>query len=212
VKPEPETTPRTAVLITGFGPFPGVPDNLSGPFALSVAAAARRRFPHLAITADILDTVWTTAPERVSHRVNQLKPRVILHFGVSRAAYGVVIETRGHRACDTRRDALGHLPPLGLLPEAGHSILDADFPIDAADDALTAQGIDVSFSNDAGRYLCNAVLYQAIFAAQTLPHRCMAGFIHLPVAFGPPGLTQPQALTAGLTILETCLAAVGEGH
>ena len=63
----------------------------------------------------------------------------------------------------------------------------------------------VSLSNDAGGYLCNAVLYHALHAIGSAGHPCRAGFIHLPVDLSQPPLTFDDAIAGALEIIRVSL-------
>ena len=44
------------VLITGFGPFPGVPDNATARLVPLLAGALKERWPHLDVIAEGIET------------------------------------------------------------------------------------------------------------------------------------------------------------
>ena len=58
------TPARPIVLLTGFGPFPGVPENATAVLVPRLAKAARELFPTYDFVAEILPTEWTAAPQK----------------------------------------------------------------------------------------------------------------------------------------------------
>ena len=58
------TASRPAILLTGFGAFPGVADNATAALIPQLAAAARERFPEYDVVDDVLPVEWQRAPDR----------------------------------------------------------------------------------------------------------------------------------------------------
>ena len=113
----------TTVLITGFGPFPGVPVNatmrLVPELARAGAAICRRADRHRGA-----GTEWAAAPRRLERCSAEIEPDLVLHFGVSSRARGFEVEARARNACRRARcrrrlapgrghrdDCLSSLPP-----------------------------------------------------------------------------------------------------
>ena len=208
------------VLLTGFGPFPGIPVNASGLLVPRLAKAARARFPGVRITTAIVPTEWRRGLAAAAAALRRAEPDIVLHFGVSQRAEGFVIERRGVNACVTTADGAGHLPPLTLLDPHGPAEIAATLPVDAILRRLVAAGLPTAASDDAGQYLCNAVLYQSLSrAGRAVAQRpMMAGFIHIPASLvgdGPdqrsamPGcpLTHATLIEGSLEIIAVCLEA-----
>jgi pyroglutamyl-peptidase len=79
---------------------------------------------------------------------------------------------------------------------------------------LKAMGLPEATSDDAGSYLCNAVLYQSLGlmgAGARGQGAGIAGFVHLPSSLADGGkagaLTFEQALAGSLEIIAVCLEA-----
>lgn len=202
------------VLLTGFGPFPGVPMNASATLAHEMAAHAPRRLPRaadFAFHAETLPTEWDAGPARLAELHDRLEPAVVLHFGVSERAAGFVIETRGENACLDALDAAGRPPPHTLLSHSGPDARAATIPALPIVDRLRGEGFTAHASTDAGRYLCNAVLYRSLEWAAARSNSAHAvpapriGFVHIP--HDPLAACAPRTpLNGALIILETCLA------
>jgi pyroglutamyl-peptidase len=206
---------RTTVLITGFGPFPGVPVNATMTLVPELAHAAARLMPDVRFASEILATEWSAAPGRLEPLLAEVEPDLVLHFGVSSRARGFEIEARARNARAAAPDAAGALPEGISVHDGGTEYLRASLPVTHIVARLRRRGIPAFVSRDAGGYLCNATLYHSLVRARALPGR-RVGFIHLPATLGRPGsanrgrvggrtLTWEQAHAGGLEILAACL-------
>jgi pyroglutamyl-peptidase len=206
---------RTTVLITGFGPFPGVPVNATMRLLPELAQAAARRFAGVRIATAVLATEWTAAPRRLEALLADIEPDLVLHFGVSSRARGFEVEARAHNACMQSPDAAGALPPGVAVRDGGPEVRAATLPVRHIVARLRRRGIPAFVSRDAGGYLCNATLYHSLGCAQERSG-CRVGFIHIPATLGRPGaanrgrvggrtLTWEQTQAGGLEILAACL-------
>lgn len=167
------------ILVTGFGPFPGVRDNPSGVVARQVHG---RRVRGHTVVAEVLPVTWTGAAARTLALARHLEPVVVVGLGVAMSREGVQVERLGRRELAARLDAAGELPPVLPGPEQVGATLAVD---------VLCQALSATPSDDAGSYVCNAWLYQVASGLD-----CPVGFVHLPAA----GL-DPERLLAGLAHL-----------
>ena len=201
-----------SVLLTGFGPFPGVTENATARLVPQLALRAAAVFPAYTFHHDILKTAWGAAPERAAHLIATHQPVLALHFGVAREADGFRIERTAQNLCRIAADVTGCLPTAAQLDCAGPDARTSG--IDAAVLALRleALGYPVSISDDAGAYLCNAVLYHSLAAAEALAIRpCRSGFIHIPADLSGPPLSFPEALEGSMEIIRAMLDTIDTG-
>lgn len=198
---------RPSVLLTGFGPFPGVEMNASARLVRRLAARARRRFPDYRVATAILPTEWEDGPTRLARHLARARPLLALHFGVSREARGFVIETQGRNACHDSTDAKGRHPPKSQLDDHGPETRPARLPVAAIAERLAAAAFPVATSDDAGGYLCNAVLYRSLAEAEAGTGAALAGFVHIPVDLEDADTPLPlaAALDGGIEIIAACL-------
>ena len=201
------TTAMTA-LLTGFGPFPGVPVNATMHLVQQLAAEARSALPGLTIAEAVLPTEWDAGPALLTRLVAQHRPEVVISFGVSPHARGFEIETVARNHCAARPDASGRLPLSIQIASEGPSLLEARLPVRKIVRRLRARNIPAFASSDAGDYLCNRTLYDLIRLARHNAGIRHAGFVHLPNALEAAGpaspLTWAQALSGGIEILAAC--------
>ena len=221
---------RTNVVLTGFGPFPGVPLNATMLLIPRLAAAARQVFPAVDIATEILATEWAAAPLRVDALLAEHTPDLMIHFGVSAQARGFEIEQQGRNTRDLTHDAGGRMPDAAHVRVDGPDQHPSRLPVDAIVHRLRAHDIPAFVSPNAGAYLCNATLYHSL--AATDPALCDVGFVHIPASLAPPVVPEPvahtpgaplgtspgcpltwaQALAGGLHILATCLDRPSPGR
>ena len=203
---------KPRVLLTGFGPFPGVDHNATTVLVPKLAAAARRHFPAYRFAAVILPTEWGAAPAELARQMSDGRPRLAVHFGVSREAKGFVVETTGRNACRDTADAAGSAPASRCIAEDGPDTRPTLLPVGDIVARLASAGLPVTTSDDAGGYLCNAVLYHSLGHCTARPDGLRAGFVHIPADLGTPAaaLTFEQGIAGGLEIVAACLDHLGE--
>ncbi|MCL2385120.1 MAG: hypothetical protein FWC84_04755 [Alphaproteobacteria bacterium] len=166
------------ILVTGFGRFPGAHSNptewLIKALGLEQNNLARLRIKlHLAV----LPVDYSSLMERLDRLEQEVKPDVILHFGLATKRRAFCLEMRAlNRLNLLRCDALGHRPKTRAVVPGGAQILHSRFPATMIEAAWHRAGLLGRLSHHPGAYLCNAALYLslAISAAETV------GFIHVP--------------------------------
>jgi pyroglutamyl-peptidase len=211
------TPARPIVLLTGFGPFPGVPANATDLLVPRLAKAARELFPTCDFVAEILPTEWAAAPQKLADLLARPGTALALHFGVSKQAEGFQIELVGRNQCREIADAAGRVPASACVIDAGPFELPSTAPAERIVDRLRKLGVPACTSTDAGGYLCNALLYHSLSAASALAQPHLVCFVHLPADLpGPDGhVTQSDcrldwrgAMAGGIEIIAACLESL----
>lgn len=173
----PERRPR--ILVTGFSAFPGAPVNSTE----RLVAELRDRLPELAaagsIATAVLDVDYGKLPEALRRLAAAEQPDIAIHFGLSAAASGFVLERLARNAYGGKPDNAGHIPAAARICD-GDEALPSTLPLDALHAALAAKGIPVGWSDDAGGYLCNYVFYLSRSPVLEEFSPGMSGFIHVP--------------------------------
>ena len=205
------------VVLTGFGPFPGVPFN---PSAVLVKALARRRRPALAGVA-LTPHIFTTSYAAVDRDLPKLlapKPDVVLMFGVAARRQHLCIETRARNAHSVLHpDATGLGTGLGAQPAvvAGNkpNALRGFAPFAELLGAMRTSRFPARLSRDAGRYVCNYAYWRALErAGGRVP---LVQFVHIPPIRlaasrrrgGRDRLALPRLLAAAEMLLIALIAA-----
>ena len=197
--------PPGTVLLTGFGPFPGIAENETARLVPALAQTAASAFPGRVFHHEVLDTTWGAAPGRAMALITRHRPSLALHFGVAASARGFRIERCAHNICRLSPDATGCLPSDARLSHDGPDLNPVSIDTAKIEARLKARGFPVSLSDDAGGYLCNAVLYHSLTATKGLPAACSTGFIHIPANLEGPPLSFSDALEGALEIVRACL-------
>lgn len=175
------------IAVTGFGPFPGVPFNASQHLIGEIAGMRQRAIPAPLLFAAALPTDWREALVHLRAFDESVRPDVLVHFGVSSRARGFVIETRAFNQTSPRPDCTGALAGGRCVRSGARHILTSSLPGARIVQRLRLEGIQAELSADAGRYLCNAVLFESLALAALAPHSPRVGFIHI------PPLAEPRA-------------------
>jgi pyroglutamyl-peptidase len=171
---------RPCVLVTGFGPFPGVPVNASATLVTALREVSQFSDAFVRLHTAILPTDWREAPAQARALIEELAPDAVLHFGVSARVSDFQIETRAYNFCRSSPDCAGRLPGGYYVKPSGPPVLDATLPAALLVRRLSLAGIPASLSRDAGRYLCNATLYSSLLHGQSLRRPPGIGFVHIP--------------------------------
>lgn len=174
----------SGLLITGFGPFPTVPDNPSARLARRLAASPRlRRLLGHAPDCLVLETRYDALDTQLAPALAR-GPSAVLMIGVAARRSRVCVEARAvNRVSRLFPDASGAVgrflafEPDG--PAQRRSPAAAQVRI-----ALRRAGLDAAASRDAGRYLCNASYYRVLATGRP------AAFLHIPM---PPRTRRPMA-------------------
>lgn len=191
------------LLVTGFGPFPGMPDNPSAALARRIAASPRLRAvlgrPARVL---VLRTAYSALPEMLAPALAQ-EPAAVLMIGVAgRSRCPRVEDCARGRASRLRPDTSGRVavpepsaaPPLLRSRGAARALA-----------CLRRHGIAVRASHDAGRYLCDAAYHRALCANPD------ALFVHVPPV---PRTRRPlgaRPARAAAPLLARALAEVAVG-
>jgi pyroglutamyl-peptidase len=170
-----------------------------------IARRARDEFSGHDFHIAVLPVEWRAAPARVTELLLELQPVVALHFGVAKEASGFRIESEGRNICRPAVDALGATPLAPVLVAGAADTYPSRLPVAAIAKRLKALGLPVSISDNAGGYLCNAVLYHALQSTEAGLYFGRAGFVHVPDDLSGPPLTFDEALRGGVEIIRVAL-------
>jgi pyroglutamyl-peptidase len=167
------------LLVTGFGPFPGAPENPTAALVEEIASASPSRFGASALKCIVLPTDYRRSWAKLRSILTRFAPDVVVHFGLSRRASAVAVErSAAKRVNPGHLDVSGYVPPSGLARRSGPDRIASTLPIEGIAAALVGAGIPAEVSDDAGSYVCNATLYRSLCWDATASRS--VGFIHVP--------------------------------
>jgi len=210
---------RPTIVLTGFGPFPGMAQNATAILVPRLAAAARARFAEHDVISGVLPTEWRAAPRTLTKLLDRRRTVLALHFGVCNNADGFQVELIGRNVRGGTKDAADELPATMRVVEEGPALLASTLPAERVIARLSKLKLPCSASINAGAYLCNALLYHSLNAARDMPQPFVAGFVHVPanlIGHGEEGedahpvcpLDWHSAAQGGLEIIAECLNTV----
>ncbi len=157
------------ILVTGFGPFPGVEHNVSGATARAIDGETVHG---VTFVGEVVDVSWRRAWPTIAQLVDEVKPAALVMLGVATMRDTVQIERFAYNEADPERpDCDGLHCESTQLVEGGPDHLKTGLPWAR----LCTDGVEPS--DDGGRYLCNGVFYRA---AHALGAELPVGFVHVP--------------------------------
>jgi len=166
------------VLLTGFEPFGGEAINPSWELARTLAESTSPH-EHMALFAERLPVDRETYAEALALAIDRHHPDVVLALGQATGRGSIQLERLAYNDLDYKGmpDNGGHVVSGEKLHPNGPETLAASLPLQTMCGDLRAAGHPVEVSADAGRFLCNAVLFELRHVHSALP----AAFVHLPL-------------------------------
>ncbi len=194
------------LLVTGFGPFPGAPENPSAALVRALAEERPETFGAGAFRAVVLPTDYRRSWAALRRLYASFAPDVVVHFGLNAKAETILVERAARKRCAPERpDAAGFAPRSGLARRSGPETLTTTLPVEEIVAALSEAGFPAAASDDAGGYVCNATLYRSLAAAPPNGTR-RVGFIHVPPT-GRNGIDAGRLAEAAAVVFRTACEA-----
>ncbi len=187
VKPAP-----TSLLLTGFGPFPGVADNPSARLVETLAASLP--LPGFDLHHAVLPTEWHAVAETAPALLEATRPDIVVHFGVCSAASTIRIECTAVNATTPSEDAAGRHPRHPLIRPDGGAQLHTGLRTAELARALRERGFPALPSLSAGRYLCNFLYYQSLDWGARRKKAPLTLLVHIPPPEEASGFTSEARL------------------
>ena len=160
------------VLVTAFDPFNGESTNASQ----LVAEALKER---LDIQVQILPTSFHRSYPLLRQAVSSYKPDVVILLGEAENRPYVSLERIAINMDDARiEDNDGVQLIRSKIENKGADGLFTRLPIYDIAPKLKEAGHKVQITNSAGTFVCNHIMYEALYH---LPKRLPVGFIHVPI-------------------------------
>ena len=164
--------PVDRYVFFGFGPFAGRQENASWQSVKQFADGVQ-------VQAMEVPVVWG-APRAKLLEAGKLDGRVVLvALGEGKNSYEV--ETVGFNERTAIRDESGKQPAEQTIVPGGEGRLELQGPAAKIAEKMTATGFPAHVSKDAGRFLCNEMLYELLRAQRENPKIAAVYFIHVPV-------------------------------
>ena len=210
------------ILVTAFDPFGGEKINP----ALEVVKRLDTNIGAHTITKLEIPTVFHESKDVIAQKLAQQHFDAVLAIGQAGGRFEITPERVGINIDDTRiADNKGNQPIDVAIQPDGAPAYFSNLPVKTMTEAIKAEGIPAKLSNTAGTFVCNHVLYQLGYLADTQFTDLLFGFIHVP--FIPEQVTtKPETpsmsidtMTKGLTAAIKVISygddqkiALGETH
>jgi len=171
------------VLITGFEPFGGGTTNPSQDVVEHLQTITPENW-----LFKVLPVSFEKAKAGIQQLMSAEQPDIVLMLGLAGDASKYRLETQAVNLATARiPDNDGNQPidvPV-IVADEMNQVLMGTWPTDKLFEQLAASGHDVSISDNAGRYVCNATYYAALQQAVAIDngageYRPRVGFLHIP--------------------------------
>lgn len=169
------------LLLTYFGPFPGVPVNPTVALAEGAVRALNTARPDLRVVARELPVSYDGSSAALRAALQEVQPDALISLGVAVGRDVVSLEqvainldsagiedNDGDQRCDEP-----------IAPD-GREAYFSSLPVRASFERLRAAGEPVEISYTAGTYVCNHVFYEGQRISRELGLSIPAGFVHVP--------------------------------
>ncbi len=196
---------KIKILITGFGPFPGQHSNPSEKLLGWIEQQHIRPGLKVQLTTELVPTSWSAVEQFASGRLAEIDPDIALHFGVHSRAAGICVETVARNCTCTHADASGEAAPRHCIQENAPQTLNSTIDTQILVTKLRRRGLPARSSANAGRYLCNALLFASLYQSRKRASPRQTGFIHIP-PLNANGVSKDALLHAVKIAIDRCVS------
>lgn len=164
------------ILLTAFDPFGGEEKNATEELLKHLPEPDKIELKKL-----VLPTVFYKSTDILVENIRAFSPDAVLCLGQAGGRSEITPERIGVNLLDARiPDNDGNQPRNCPMYEDGEERLFSTLPVDEIASAIRNNGIPSVVSEDAGRFVCNSLLYGALYHAGREFPDLRAGFIHIP--------------------------------
>ena len=165
------------VLITGFDKFGGESTNPSS----SCVNSLPDNFDNIEIKKITLPTVFKNSSKVLEENIKSFSPNIIICVGQAGGRSKITPERVAINIDDARiPDNIGNSPIDEIIRKDGENAYFSTLPIKAIVDELNKNNIPSAISNTAGTFVCNHIMYEALYITSKKYPNIKAGFIHIP--------------------------------
>lgn len=180
------------LLITGFGPFPGIRSNPSAALVKRLARDLTLKRNGIAVVPRLIPTIYAAADAMLPELIG-LKPDAVLMLGVAAKRKGLSVEIQARNRLAQHPDAAGKRGPRPIIAAHAPARIAGRAPFARIVQSGRGCGIRVALSRNAGTYLCNYAYWQMLDA---LPRDTPCVFVHVPKLGGRGLVKATRALVA----------------
>ncbi|HEL2411979.1 TPA: pyroglutamyl-peptidase I [Streptococcus suis] len=165
------------IIVTGFDPFGGEPINP----ALETIKSLPKTIAGAEIILVEIPTVFDKAADVLEEKMAEHLPDAVLCIGQAGGRVDLTPERIAINQDDARiPDNEGQQPIDRTIRADGQPAYFSTLPIKAMVEAIHRIGLPASVSNTAGTFVCNHLMYQALYLAEKQFPKTKVGFLHIP--------------------------------
>ena len=165
------------VLITGFDKFGGESINPSSLCVNSLPDV----IDNIEIKKITLPTVVKDSSQVLEENIDSFSPNIVICVGQAGGRSKITPERIAINIDDARiPDNTGNSPIDEAIRKDGENAYFSTLPIKAIVDELNKNNIPSAISNTAGTFVCNHIMYEALYLSSKKYPNIKAGFIHIP--------------------------------
>ena len=165
------------VLITGFDKFGGESINPSSLCVNSLPDV----IDNIEIKKITLPTVFKDSSQVLEENIDSFSPNIVICVGQAGGRSKITPERIAINIDDARiPDNIGNSPIDEAIRKDGENAYFSTLPIKAIVDELNKNNIPSAISNTAGTFVCNHIMYEALYLSSKKYPNIKAGFIHIP--------------------------------
>ena len=165
------------VLITGFDKFGGESINPSSLCVNSLPDV----IDNIEIKKVTLPTVFKDSSRVLEENIKSFSPNIVICVGQAGGRSKITPERIAINIDDARiPDNIGNSPIDEAIRKDGENAYFSTLPIKAIIDKLNKNNIPSAISNTAGTFVCNHIMYEALYITSKKYPNIKTGFIHIP--------------------------------
>ena len=197
------------ILVTGFSSFPGVPVNPCETVLKWVEELCDIRH----VRTKLLPVSYAQSVAEVAAVITELHPTFLIHFGVSRRAKGIQLETVAYNA---RRAQIPDIDQqwyngTPIVRELEYEMgIQTKVPVQNLIAAVLSvvphsdNTLPITTSDDPGRYVCNNLYWNSLYKHPEIP----SIFVHIPMISSGNAV----AMRRGVINLIDCLLSLNQSE
>lgn len=165
------------VLVTGFEPFGGEKINPS----LEAVKMLENKIAGADIVKVSMPVVFGKSIKKLEEAIEREEPDAVICVGQAGGRFEISVERVAVNVDDARiADNEGNQPIDEKIFEDGDTAYFATLPIKAMVEEMRKGNVPSAISNTAGTYVCNHIMYGALYIASKHYPNMRGGFIHVP--------------------------------